>query len=184
MVPSRICIVTRLMRRRSSVWAVVLVVVVASLGCEQLDGRNRNRKGNRLFRETKFVDAAAQYEKALKEVEAPTIHYNVALSYSKIFKVGGEPHDQVLIDVKGSFACGQVPQVKYLTKQVCIKPDDKRFDACDAKNVCPSSFKCQQTELCAVDNAVLADMAASHFGVWMKAHPKDDDTRALMTQVW
>ena len=35
-------------------------------GCEQLDGRNRNRKGNRLFRETQFIDAAAEYQKALK----------------------------------------------------------------------------------------------------------------------
>jgi len=163
---------------------LVLVLVVAALGCEQLDGRNRNRQGNRLFRETKFVDAVAQYEKALKEVNDPTIHYNLALAYSKIFKVGAEPTDQVLIDVQGSFACQQVPGAKIVTKQVCIKPGDKRFDPCDAKNVCASSFKCQQIGLCAVENGSLAAMAADHYSVWMKAHPKDSDTRALMTQVW
>ena len=163
---------------------LVLVLVIAAFGCEQLDGRNRVRVGNRLFRETKFVDAAAQYEKALKQVNHPTIHYNVALAYSKIFKVGGEATDQVLIDVKGSLACAHVPNVKFVTKQVCVKPGDKHFEDCDAKNVCASSYKCQQAELCAVDNGVLAAMAADHFAVWMKEHPKDDDTRALMTQVW
>ena len=169
---------------RTALWLTMLAIVAATFGCEQLDGRNRNRKGNRLFRETKFVDAVAEYEKALKEVNEPTIHYNIALAYSKIFKIGAEPDTQVVIDVKGSFACEQVPKVKYVTKQVCVKSGDKHFEACDAKNVCASSFKCQQTELCTVDNASIAEMAANHFSTWLKAHPKDEDTRALMTQVW
>src|SRR5690242_19581733 len=30
----------------------------------------------------------------------------------------------------------------------------------------------------------VADMAAQHFGEWLKAHPTDAQTRAIMTQVW
>src|SRR5882724_2888588 len=97
MPPTPLCIVARPMSRFSerariaSVLSVVLVscVVLGSLsGCEQLDGRNRTRKGNRLFRETQFIDAAAEYQKALKEVDDPVIHYNLGLAYSKVTKPG------------------------------------------------------------------------------------------------
>jgi tetratricopeptide (TPR) repeat protein len=164
--------------------AFLLLLVVATFGCEQLDGRNRNKKGNRLFREMKFIDAVAEYEKALKQVDDPTIHYNIALAYSKIFKPGTENDPELLLGQKGTFACDQIPQVKYVSKQVCIKEGDRRFDACDAKNVCASSFQCQQAELCMLPNSVIADMTAQHFGVWLKSHPKDAETRGLMTQVW
>src|SRR5215831_3105657 len=91
MTPTSLCIVARSMRRFSeriapSVVRTVdrtpgrtfgrtfgAVLVSSSLlggaaglaGCEQLDGRNRNKQGLRLFRETQFVDAAAQFQKAL-----------------------------------------------------------------------------------------------------------------------
>ncbi len=162
----------------------VTVAVLSILGCEQLDGRNRNKRGNRYFREMKFVDAAAQYEKALKEVDDPIIHYNVALAYSKIFKPGMDKDQDLLLGQKGEFVCDQIPQVKFVTKQVCVKPGDRRFDECDAKNVCASSYTCQQTELCAVSNNAIADITAQHFGVWLESHPKDAETRGLMTQVW
>ena len=164
--------------------AALLLLLVATLGCEQLDGRNRNKKGNRLFREMKFIDAVAEYEKALKQVDDPTIHYNIALAYSKIFKPGTETDPELKLGVKGSFVCEHIPNVKYVTKSVCVKPGDRRYDECDAKNVCASSYKCQQTELCALPNSVIADMTAQHFGVWLKAHPTDAETRGLMTQVW
>ena len=162
----------------------LLVVTLSTLGCEQLDGRNRNKKGNRYFREMKFIDAVAEYEKALKTVDEPTIHYNVALAYSKIFKPGMETDADLLLGEKGSFVCDQIPQVKFVNKQVCVKPGDRRYDACDAKNVCASSFTCKQTELCAIGNNAIADMTAQHFGIWIKAHPNDAETRGLMTQVW
>jgi tetratricopeptide (TPR) repeat protein len=162
----------------------VLYAVTMCLGCEQLDGRNRNKKGNRYFREMKFIDAVAEYEKALKTVDDPTIHYNVALAYSKIFKPGMETDQDLMLGTKGSFVCNQIPQVKFVSKQVCIKPGDRRYDPCDAKTVCASSFKCEQTELCAIGNKAIADMTAQHFGVWIKTHPKDAETRGLMTQVW
>ena len=162
----------------------VIAVAATTLGCEQLDGRNRNKKGNRYFREMKFIDAAAEYEKAVKTVDDPTIHYNVALAYSKIFKPGMETDTDLLLGEKGSFVCDQIPQVKFISKQVCVKPGDRRFDACDAKSVCASSYTCKQTELCAISNNVVADMTAQHFGVWLKNNPKDAETRSLMTQVW
>jgi tetratricopeptide (TPR) repeat protein len=163
---------------------VVLAVILVGAGCESLDGRNRNKKGNRYFREMKFIDAVAEYEKALKTVESPTIHYNVALAYSKIFKPGMTEDTDLLIGEKGTFVCDQVPQVKFVTKQVCVKPGDRRYDACDAKTVCASSYTCKQTELCAISNNTIADMAAQHFGVWIKANASDAETRGLMTQVW
>lgn len=162
----------------------LVVAVLSTLGCEQLDGRNRNKRGNRYFREMKFIDAVAQYEKALKEVNDPIIHYNVALAYSKIFKPGMEKDEDLLLGVKGEFVCDQVPHVKFITKQVCVKPGDRHYDECDDKNVCASSYTCKQAELCTVSNNAVADMTAQHFGVWLSSHPEDAETRGLMTQVW
>jgi tetratricopeptide (TPR) repeat protein len=181
MPPTHICIVARLMR--TALVASLLVVVAATTsGCEQLDGRSRNRKGNAAFREQHFVDAVAQYQKALTEVDLPTVHYNLGLAYSKVFKPGAE--GDVLIDIAGTFPCQVIPKVKTVNKQVCVKPGDHTFPACDAKAVCASSFTCQKVDLCALDNSALADDAADNFAVWLKANPKDAETRALMTQVW
>ncbi len=177
---------------RFAAFAAVLTLVVLAAGCDQLDGRSRNKKGNHHFRERQFHEAVAEYEKALKTVDDPIIHYNLGLAYSKLFKVGVEDNPEtkevdeglVLIDVQGSFVCGQVPGVKTVNKSVCVKPGDHRFDSCDAKNVCASSFKCKQVDLCAMSNGAIADMSAQHFGVWLKANPTDAATRAIMTQVW
>jgi tetratricopeptide (TPR) repeat protein len=198
MLTTKVCNNARLMSRtadRALRFAyVLLLVATASVvlpGCDQIDGRSGNKKGNHHFREKNFVGAVGAYEKALKTVDDPIIHYNLGLSYSKIFKPGVEdnpatPDNEglVILDVAGSLACQQIPGVKSLSKSVCVKPGDHRFDACDAKNVCASSFQCKQSDLCTADNAALADMAANHFGVWVKAHPTDAETRALMTQVW
>src|SRR5690242_6514469 len=136
---------------RASVRALRLLGVLAlvastlsTLGCEQLDGRSANKNGNRDFREMKFIDAVAEYETALKTVDDPIIHYNVALAYSKIFKPGMETDSELLLGEKGTFVCDQIPQVKFVSKQVCVKPGDRRFDACDAQHVCASSFTCKQ----------------------------------------
>ncbi|MEO6774719.1 MAG: hypothetical protein ABI467_17220 [Kofleriaceae bacterium] len=162
--------------------ALALVAFGAVSGCDQLDGRSENRKGNTAFRDQKFVDAVAHYQKAIKNVDDPTIHYNLALAYSKVFRPGGE--GDVIIDRAGSAACAVIPGVKTVDKQACIKEGDKHFTECDDKNVCASSFTCQKVQLCALDNQKLADLVTDNFGVWMKAHPTDSDTRALMTQTW
>jgi tetratricopeptide (TPR) repeat protein len=187
MTPGQLCIVPRLMSRTSDrAWKLVAVLaaIAASAGCSELDGRNRVRQGNKHFREQRFVDAVAEYEKALKTVQSPTIHYNMGLAYSKLFKVGGDAKDKIKLGVKGELACEQIPGVTFETQQVCIKPGDRRYDPCDEKNVCASSFKCQKVELCVGESGNLAEMSATHFGEWLKANPKDAQTRGIMTQVW
>ncbi len=101
-----------------------------------------------------------------------------------MFHPGGE--GDVLIDTTDSDteACKVIPNVKTVQKQVCVKPGDKHFTDCDAKNVCPSSFTCQNASICALDNKQLAELVTNHFGEWMKAHPDDLETRSLMTQTW
>lgn len=161
---------------------LAMMAVFASLGCEQLDGRNRTRKGNRLFRDTAFIDSAAEYQKALTEVDDPVIHYNLGLAYSKIFKPGLDK--PVRVGVQGTFACNVIPNTKTLAARVCVKEGDRRFEDCDDKNVCASSFKCEQINLCTLDSPVIAELAAEHFQKWLTANDKDDETRKLMTQVW
>ena len=188
MHPTRICIVARPMSRRLDglktifVIAVISAVSFGSMGCEELDGRNRTRKGNRLFRETQFIDAVAEYEKALTQVDDPIIHYNLGLAYSKVFKPGLDK--PVRIGIKGTFACDVIPKVTYQNVQVCVKEDDRRFDDCSDKDVCASSYSCQKTDLCLLSPEQLAEAAATHFLGWLKANPTDDDTRKQMTQVW
>ncbi|HTR50175.1 MAG TPA: hypothetical protein VMJ10_05665 [Kofleriaceae bacterium] len=167
---------------RTALFVALALVAGGSLGCEQLDGRNRVREGNRLFGDKAFVDAVAEYEKALTEVDDPIIHYNLGLAYSKVFRPGSTSN--VILDVQGSFVCSTIPNVTTVSKQVCVKEGDKHFDACDDKNVCASSFRCEQTTLCQLDNATLADDSATHFQGWLTANPTDTETRGLMTQVW
>jgi tetratricopeptide (TPR) repeat protein len=189
MHPTQVCIVARPMSRRSDralpailVIAVTCIAMMSGLGCEELDGRNRTRSGNRMFRETKFVDAVAEYEKALKTVDDPIIHYNLGLAYSKVFKPGVEKPTR--LGIKGTFVCDVVPNTKTVSASVCVKEDDRRYDDCDAKNVCASSYECKQVDLCTLDGEKAAEAAATHFQGWLKANPKDDDTRKQMTQVW
>lgn len=188
MHPTRICIVARPMSRRLDgikpllALCAMCVALFGAVGCKELDGRNRVRKGNRDFRETKFIDAVAEYEKALTSVEDPIIHYNLGLAYSKVFKPGLEK--PVRLGVKGTAACDSIPKVEYTPAQVCVKEDDRRFDDCDEKNVCASSYQCQKVDLCVLKNEALAEAAAQNFLAWLAAHPEDEETRKLMTQVW
>lgn len=176
--------------RRTAVRALPRIVVVSlislvalgGLGCEQIDGRNRTRQGNRLFRETKFIDALAEYEKALTTVDHPIIHYNLGLAYSKVFKPGLDKPTR--LGVAGSSICAAIPNTKSETSQVCVKEDDRRYDDCDETNVCASSYTCQKVELCVLDQPALAEAAARHFQIWLDANATDDETRKLMTQVW
>lgn len=185
MTPAPVCNNPRLMSRAPWKLVACLSLAALSVGCQQLDGRNTVRKGNRDFRETRFIDAAGEYEKALKQVQDPIIHYNLGLAYSKIFRPGADAKMQITLGQKGEQVCNQIPKVTYVTKTVCIKPGDRRFDECgEGKPVCASSFKCQQAELCQADNGSLADLAASNFGEWLKANPTDAQTRGIMTQVW
>jgi tetratricopeptide (TPR) repeat protein len=135
-----------------------------------------------MFRETKFIDAVAEYERALKTVEDPIIHYNLGLAYSKVFKPGVDK--PMRLGIKDTFVCDTIPNTKIIPMSVCVKDGERRFDDCDGKTVCASSYECKQVDLCTLEGPQLADAAATHFQAWLKANPSDDDTRKQMTQVW
>ncbi|MBA3391722.1 MAG: hypothetical protein H0T89_03710 [Deltaproteobacteria bacterium] len=175
---------SRLWTTRTMLLTATLVVAVTSLGsvgCTELDGRNGNRQGNRLFREMQFIDAAGEYEKALTLVEDPIIHYNAGLAYSKIAKGADKV---VLLGEQSDDVCARIPGVKPVDSRVCVKAGDRRYNACDDKDVCASSYTCKQTKLCALESGAIAELATDHFQKWLKSNPKDDDTRKQMTQVW
>lgn len=184
MPPTRICIVARLMSRtadratRTLVLLTAIFVAIPTLGCDKLDGRNRNRKGNRLFHETQFADAAAEYELALPEVNDPVIHYNLGVAYSKVFKPGSDK--PVLLGKPGETLCSAIPKTKVVDARVCVKEGDRHYADCDDKNVCPSSFACEATKFCALDSPVLADMAADHFQIWIKTQLPDDEIKVRL----
>jgi tetratricopeptide (TPR) repeat protein len=156
-----------------------LLVLAASVlgGCEDLDGRSSNRKANRLFRETKFVDAAALYESALSKVPDAKIEYNLGLTYSRIFKGGSD--DVVLLAEKGDGICSAIPGVGYANRQVCVKnkpeEEDRGYNACDEKAVCPSSATCKKLELCTISNKALAELSAKHLTLWIATQPPDEE---------
>ena len=219
-----LCIVARSMRRRFLL-ALLALAALAS-GCEALSGRERNREGSRDFRDMRFIDAAANYEKALTEVNDPIIHYNLGLTYSRVTKPGADK--PIYLGMQNEFVCKVIPNTKKVSARVCVKEGDRHFNECDemakyeaakkvrddfekqmkipgiaeaakadlqkkfedaqeklkAINVCSSSYQCLQSDLCAIDSTVVADMAAQHYKVWLQSNPKDEDTRKLLTAVW
>ncbi len=199
---------------------VVLGGVVSQMGCEQLDGRNRVRIGNRLFRETLFIDAAAQYQRALKEVDDPIIHYNLGLAYQKIFKPGYDA--PILLGTRDEFVCQEIPGVRPVEAGACVKEGDRHYAECGASKsgplekqiaelqsqakaatddkkkelegelkdkqdelaryTCPSSFHCMETTFCALTSPEIADLAAQHFQVWIRAQPSDDEIKQELVE--
>src|SRR5215468_8402020 len=155
MTSTTLCIVARSMRRFSERTRIARIIapslravlvssgLLASLasvttltGCEQLDGRNRNKQGLRLFRETRFVDAVAQFQKALTEVnDSPTIHFNLGLAYSKVTKPGYEGH--VWLGQQGDFVCQTIPGVKVENAGACVKEGDRHYAECGAAKTAP-----------------------------------------------
>ncbi|MBC7974937.1 MAG: hypothetical protein H7138_08115 [Myxococcales bacterium] len=186
-----------------------------TFGCEQLDGRNRVRKGNSLFGQTEFIDAAAEYQTALTKVDSPIIHYNLGLAYSKIFKPGFD--GAVLLGTEGEFVCQALPGAKPVQAGACVKAGDRHYAECGAtkaapiekelaelqaqlatateekkkdlavlikdkqderdRYTCPSSFQCVEGTFCSLTSPEIAELAAKHFQVWIKAQPSDDEIR-------
>ena len=126
-----------------SVVLVSCVVLGGMCGCEQLEGRNRVRKGNRLFRgeagvgggKPQFIDAAAEYQLALKQVDDPIIHYNLGLAYQKIVKPGSEA--PVLLGTKDEFVCSAIPGTKMIEAGACVKPGDRLYAECGSAKTGP-----------------------------------------------
>jgi tetratricopeptide (TPR) repeat protein len=141
MHPTPLCIVARSMSRLSArartakllgtvLPSCILLGVVVPLtgGCDQLDARNRVKQGNRMFRETQFIDAAAEYQHALKVVDDPIIHYNLGLAYQKVVKVGYD--GPILLGTKDEFVCREIPNAKPVEAGACVKPGDRHFAEC------------------------------------------------------
>jgi tetratricopeptide (TPR) repeat protein len=163
MHPTQLCIFARSMSRPSDrathsflrVVAVVLVVLGAA-ACDDLDGRNRNRHANREFQAMQFIDAAADYERALKKVDDPIIHYNLGLTYSKVYRAGSDR--PVPLGVKGEMVCEAIPNVKMVESRVCLKEGDRHFAECE-------------------DPAVIAKLEAAAMGLekgWRAANIAED----------
>jgi len=152
MPPTSLCIVAQSMNRSSgrarivgllSVVLVSCVVLGGICGCEELEGRNRVRKGNRLFHgesgiaggKPLFVDAAAEYQLALKQVEDPIIHYNLGLAYQKIVKPGSTA--PVLLGTKDEPLCSAIPGTKMIEAGACVKPGDRLYAECGSAKTSP-----------------------------------------------
>ena len=201
----------------------VMLVSIAVLGCTEIDGHKRTRAGNRLFRETQFIDAAAQYQIALTEIDDPIIHYNLGLAYSKIAKPGYDA--PILLATKDEPICTALPNTKPVETGACVKEGDRHYAECGSKKTapieaavsklesdlkglteadkdkktdltsqlrdkqdelgrytCASSFKCMETTYCTLTSPELADLAAQHFQVWIKAQPGDDEIKKQLTE--
>lgn len=162
------------MRRLVALLALSSSMLVAA-GCDQLDGRNKTRHGNRLFKDSKFVEAAVEYELALKKVDDPIIHYNLGLTYTKIARAGSS--EAVRIGVTGTTECNVLQGTQPEPASVCVKnnpaEEDRRFEDCDEKNICASSYTCKQVTLCTMTQASIADQSTKHFLTWIKAQPAD-----------
>jgi len=165
------------MRRLVALLALSASALVAA-GCDQLDGRNKTRHGNRLFKASKFVEAAVEYELALKKVDDPTIHYNLGLTYMKIARPGSD--QPVRIGVAGTTECSLLKGTQPEDARVCVKnnpaEEDRRFEDCDekdAKTVCASSYTCKQVTLCTMTPAAIAEQSTNHFQIWIKAQQPD-----------
>ena len=113
----------------------LLLMSCAVLGCTEIDGHKRARLGGRLFRETQFVDAVAQFQMALTEIEDPKLHYNLGLSYSKVFKSGFD--GPILLGTKDEFVCQVIPNVKPVETGACVKEGDRHFAECGSKHTAP-----------------------------------------------
>ena len=237
MTPTSVCIVAHYMSRsseRARINAVprairVLSVAVVSCamlgsvaGCDEVKARNQVRQGNRMFRDTMFIDAAAEYQQALTVVDHPIIHYNLGLTYSKIFKNGYD--GPILLGTADEALCRSIPGTKQVDSGACVKPGDRHFAECGAKKLapiesalqqlkadlaaatdeakkadlqvsvkekqedlgrytCASSFKCVEGAFCSLTSPQLAELAAQHFQIWIKAQPSDEEIKKKLVEV-
>jgi len=115
---------------RLAIAAIAINILALGAGCEELDGRNRNRHANRLFKESDFTTAVGEYEKAVKNVDHPIIHYNLGLTYSKVYQVGVPGDKPIRLHREGSETCARVPEVKLGKADVCTKAGDAKFLDC------------------------------------------------------
>jgi tetratricopeptide (TPR) repeat protein len=170
------------MRNRAS---SVLILVVCVSACSQLDGRNRNRQGNRHFGDGHYPDAIAEYEKALTEVDDTTIHYNAGLAYQKVFKAGYDK--PILLAFQKEEVCSLIPNTKPIEASICVKEGDRHYNGneCDDPKgpPCPALSTCTKTTFCSLTAKQIADQGASHMLPWLKVQPSDEDIKKAVKEV-
>jgi len=161
---------------------LLLAVSVLGLGCDQLDGRNRNRQGGRLFHDGLYSDSVGQYEKALKEVDDPVIHYNAGLAYQKEFKagMGDKP---ILLAKANEEPCKLIPAVKQVEAKQCVKENDRHYTDCGDKDACTLGYTCEKDTFCALDAKTIANAAADHMQKWIKVQASDEDLKKAVKEV-
>ena len=175
MLPTPICIFARPMIRLA-----LAVCVVLAAGCDDLDGRSSNRKGNRLFRDGLFKDAAAEFEQGYAKVKDDKIRYNLGLTYTKLF--GGTPDGNVLIAEAGELPCLAIPGTVPTKRSVCVKrekdEEDRAYPDCSDDKGCPTNAYCKKdADLCQISNRQLADLAWLHIEPWIANQPPDEEVR-------
>ncbi len=183
MAPTHICIVARLMRNADRAILIAAMLLVGVTGCDQLNGRNQNRQGGRLYRDGKFPDAIAQYEQALKKVDDPVVHYNLGLAYHGVFKAGYDK--PILLAFQAEPVCANIPNTKPVEAAICVKEGDRHYNGneCGAKDECPALSTCTKTTFCSAMSSDIANTAATHLQSWIKVQPSDDELNAQIAKV-
>jgi tetratricopeptide (TPR) repeat protein len=201
----------------------VMMVAVASSTFRMPDASAqpsmRVSEGNEFFRKAQFIDAAVAYQQALSEVEDPVIHYNLGLTYAKIFKPGSE--QRVLLGTKDELVCKVLPRVKLVKAGTCGNDGGRHYAECGGgvtssierqiadlsaqvktateqrkkdlqavindkraelgRYTCTSSSHCVERTFCSLTSPELANLAAQHFQIWIKAQPSDDDLKKQLS---
>jgi len=149
--------------------AIVWCAVLGSLaGCDEIDAHNRVRTGNRMFRDTRFIDAAAEYQKSLTQIDHPVIHYNLGLAYSKVFKAGFD--GPILLGTKDEFVCQALPNTKLVEAGACVKDGDRHYAECGSKKTDPLNAAIEKLKKDLADLKVAADAKDPK-------DPKDEEKR-------
>jgi tetratricopeptide (TPR) repeat protein len=75
--------------RRTLVAALAIIAcVLVTSGCRKFNSRRLINEGNKLYKEGKYEKAAEMFEDALKEEDLDVGHYNLGLTYVKLFIPG------------------------------------------------------------------------------------------------
>lgn len=77
----------RRLRTLVAAFAIIACALVAG-GCSKFNSRRLINEGNKLYKEGKFEEAAATFEDALKEEDIDIAHYNLGITYLKLFIPG------------------------------------------------------------------------------------------------
>jgi tetratricopeptide (TPR) repeat protein len=85
--------------RASAFAAVAVMITVSTTGCDEFNARRKINEGNKLYKEGKFEAAVTEFESSIKEQEIDVAHYNLGLTYVKMFVAGDtSPENEAIAD--------------------------------------------------------------------------------------